>query len=90
MGGPINYVLSDFEDYMCMVTNPPFSLFYPFLKKAYESGKPFCLLLPGGGLKTFSALWVLQNRAHGPTEVRAREWKGGQRRWTGQLCLVFR
>jgi len=34
------------DDYDCIVTNPPYSLKYEFLKKAFENGKPFALLMP--------------------------------------------
>jgi hypothetical protein len=30
----------------CLVTNPPYSVKYPWLKRCYELGKPFALLLP--------------------------------------------
>lgn len=33
-------------DFDMIVTNPPYSLKDDFLKKCYEYGKPFCLLLP--------------------------------------------
>ena len=35
-----------FENCDCIVTNPPYSLKTKFLKKCYEVGKPFALLLP--------------------------------------------
>ncbi len=36
----------------CIITNPPFSLKQQFLKRCYELGKPFALLLP---LTTFES-----------------------------------
>lgn len=33
-------------DYDCIITNPPYSKKDQFLKKAYELGKPFAMLLP--------------------------------------------
>ena len=33
-------------DFDCLITNPPFSRIYPFVKKAFQLGKPFCMLLP--------------------------------------------
>ena len=33
-------------DWDCIVTNPPFSLKDEFLKRCYELGKPFALLMP--------------------------------------------
>ena len=35
-----------FNDYDCIITNPPFSKKQEFLERCYESGKPFALLLP--------------------------------------------
>ena len=37
-----NYVL----DWNCIVTNPPYSIKYEWLKKCYELGRPFALLMP--------------------------------------------
>lgn len=34
------------EYWDCQVTNPPFSRKFPWLKRSYELGKPFALLLP--------------------------------------------
>ena len=34
------------DDWHCIVTNPPFSIKYDWLKRCYELGKPFALLLP--------------------------------------------
>ena len=33
-------------NYDCIVTNPPYSLKEEFLKRCYELGKPFALLMP--------------------------------------------
>ena len=33
-------------DFDMIITNPPYSLKDEFIKKCYEYGKPFCLLLP--------------------------------------------
>src|SRR5690606_39630838 len=33
-------------DYDCIITNPPYSKKDQFLKRAYELGKPFAMLLP--------------------------------------------
>jgi hypothetical protein len=41
-----DYLTSEAPEYNVLITNPPFTLGVEFLKKAYESGKPFCLLLP--------------------------------------------
>jgi hypothetical protein len=34
------------EDFNCIITNPPYSMKEDFLKKCYEYGKPFALLMP--------------------------------------------
>lgn len=34
------------QQWDCMVTNPPYSIKYPWLKRCYELHKPFALLLP--------------------------------------------
>ena len=42
------YDFLEYDAYWCdiIVTNPPFSLKYKFLKRCYELGKPFALLMP--------------------------------------------
>ena len=42
----IDFEFSEVTKFDCLITNPPFSRIYPFIKKAYKLGKPFCLLLP--------------------------------------------
>ena len=42
----IDFEFSEVTKFDCLITNPPFSRIYPFVKKAYKLGKPFCLLLP--------------------------------------------
>jgi hypothetical protein len=34
------------EKWDCIVTNPPYSLRYEFIKRAYELGKPWAMLMP--------------------------------------------
>ena len=34
------------KQYDCIITNPPYSLKYEFLKRAYKLNKPFAFLLP--------------------------------------------
>jgi hypothetical protein len=34
------------EHWDCLVTNPPFSIKFPWLERCYQLGKPFALLLP--------------------------------------------
>lgn len=34
------------DDFDCIVTNPPYSLKEEFIKRCYELGRPFALLLP--------------------------------------------
>ena len=41
------------DKFDCIITNPPFSIKQEFLKRCYELGKPFALLLP---LTTFETL----------------------------------
>ena len=41
----VDYLTDDIPYYDFLITNPPFSDSTKFLKKAYESGKPFLLLL---------------------------------------------
>lgn len=38
------------RNYDCQITNPPFSLKYEWLKRAYHLGKPFALLMPADTL----------------------------------------
>jgi hypothetical protein len=42
----VDYLTAPPIEYSFLVTNPPFTLGFEFLKKAYEAGKPFCMLLP--------------------------------------------
>jgi hypothetical protein len=41
-----NFLVDPILDCDCIVTNPPYSKKTKFLKKCFESGKPFALLLP--------------------------------------------
>ena len=36
----------EYNEFDCIITNPPFSLKQEFLQRCYEIGKPFALLLP--------------------------------------------
>lgn len=45
----------DRESYDVQITNPPFSKKYPWLRRAYELGKPFALLMPADSLYARSA-----------------------------------
>ena len=55
----IDYLASEDPEYSFLITNPPYALKYQFLKKAFESNKPFAMLLPATcfftviGLKMF-------------------------------------
>jgi hypothetical protein len=42
----INFLKSTFDDFDCLVTNPPYSIKDKFLQRAFEIGKPFAFLLP--------------------------------------------
>jgi len=41
-----DYLTAEDPNYSLLITNPPFQNKVKFIKKAYESGKPFILLLP--------------------------------------------
>jgi len=41
-----NFLISDYDDYDAIITNPPYSIKDKFIEKCYETGKPFALLLP--------------------------------------------
>ena len=41
-----DYLTEDDPDYSMLITNPPFKYKFPFLEKAFKSGKPFAMLLP--------------------------------------------
>ena len=43
---PVDFFLEQPESWDVQVTNPPFSQKYRWLKRSYELGKPFALLLP--------------------------------------------
>jgi len=49
--GDNNSFFEDIKDCDCIITNPPYSLKYEFLKRCYDIGKPFALLLPLTALK---------------------------------------
>lgn len=38
--------INEYGGYDCIITNPPYSLKQQFLKRCYDLGKPFALLLP--------------------------------------------
>ena len=42
----IDYLHSEDPLYCFLITNPPFVSKFEFLKKAFESGKPFAMLSP--------------------------------------------
>ena len=46
-----NFLISDYEDYDAIITNPPYSIKDKFIEKCYETGKPFALLLPVSSLQ---------------------------------------
>jgi len=47
-----------FDDYDCIVTNPPYSLKDQFLKRCYLLGKPFALLMPLTTLEGKRQRWL--------------------------------
>ena len=46
-----DFLTDTFNDYDIIITNPPYSKKDKFLKKCYEIGKPFALLLPVSALQ---------------------------------------
>lgn len=46
-----DFLTDTFDDYDCIITNPPYSKKDKFIKKCYEIGKPFALLLPVSSLQ---------------------------------------
>lgn len=48
------------ECFSCIVTNPPFSLKGQFLKRCYELGRPFALLMPLTALETKQRQQLMQ------------------------------
>lgn len=69
--GDILYGQDYFDDrhvpthYTCQITNPPFSLKYKWLERAYDLGKPFALLMPADTLFAGTAQKMFQR--HGFT-----------------------
>ena len=41
-----NFFLEDRTDWDCIITNPPYSIKYDWLKECYKKQKPFALLIP--------------------------------------------
>jgi len=46
-----NFLISDYDNYDAIITNPPYSIKDKFIEKCYETGKPFALLLPVSSLQ---------------------------------------
>ena len=46
-----DFLTDTFDDYDCIITNPPYSKKDAFIQKCYETGKPFALLLPISALQ---------------------------------------
>ena len=57
-----DYFTYELEKQDCSITNPPFSKKNEWIKRTYELGKPFALLLPLAALET---------------QTRQRQWKKG-------------
>lgn len=45
-----DYFFNEVDYYDIQITNPPYSLKYEWLERAYQLGKPFALLMPGDTL----------------------------------------
>ncbi len=41
-----NFFEYDPQEWDCLITNPPYSIKFPWIERCYELGKPFALLLP--------------------------------------------
>jgi hypothetical protein len=56
----------DYEpsQYDAIVTNPPFSIKYKFMERAYKLGKPFALLMPLESIGTKSAQDIFKQDIH--------------------------
>lgn len=60
----VNFLTDNLEGWDIIVTNPPFSIKYKFLRRCYELGKPFALIMPvesmgvGEAQKLFSVFGV--------------------------------
>lgn len=46
-----DFLTDNFDDFDCVITNPPYSKKDKFIKKCYELKKPFALLLPVSSLQ---------------------------------------
>lgn len=46
-----DFLTDTFDEYDCIITNPPYSKKDQFIKKCYEINKPFALLLPVSSLQ---------------------------------------
>lgn len=44
--GGVNFFETSPDNWDIQITNPPYSMKFPWLKRSYELGKPFALLLP--------------------------------------------
>ncbi len=42
----VDFLTEEWENYDCIVTNPPFKYKQQFLERCYQVGKPFALLMP--------------------------------------------
>lgn len=58
----VNYFEYEPTDYQMQITNPPFSLKYAWLKRAYALGRPFALLMPSDVLHSRTAQMMFKER----------------------------
>ena len=60
-----DFLTDTFNDFDCVITNPPYSKKDKFLKKCYSLGKHFALLLPadptGKGSPHFGVVWFCKD-----------------------------
>jgi len=79
------FMYEPLSDYSIQVTNPPFSLKYPWYKRAYKLGKPFALLMQNYvfGSSQAQALW--QRYGYGIILLDARiDFKMPNKGWGGK------
>lgn len=91
----VDYLQGDIADYDAAVTNPPYSCYGDFLRKAFEYGKPFAFLLPDSAMDSEKRYPLI--KAHGadvsliylPERVRFETPRGRTGADSKPQCMVF-